>query len=67
MVGEKRQIAHKWRISVAFDARIWLYVRLCCDADGPNRDWAGLSQHFGLSDTNELTLGEYFYDIDHHT
>ena len=22
---------------------------------------------FGLSDTNELTLGEYFYDIDHHT
>ena len=34
---------------------------------GPHRDWTSLRQHFGLSDTNELTLGEYFYDIDHHT
>jgi hypothetical protein len=32
-----------------------------------HREWANLWHHFGLSDTNELTPGEYFYDIDHHT
>src|ERR1700721_2986608 len=31
-----------------------------------HRDWPALWEHFGFFDTNELTLGEYFYDIDHH-
>jgi hypothetical protein len=43
-------------------ARIWLYVRLCCDAFEPDvSDWdLAVRRHFGLSETNELTtLGEY--------
>jgi murein lipoprotein len=30
---------------------------------GPTPDWASPRQHFGLSDTNELTLGEYFMTL----
>jgi hypothetical protein len=32
-----------------------------------SQDWTDVQQHFGISETNELTLGEYCYDIDHHS
>jgi hypothetical protein len=54
--------------SVAIVARIWLYVGLCCDAGGSDSGHStGCGNTSESSDTNELTLGEYFYESDINT
>jgi hypothetical protein len=61
-------ITDKSLFSVAIETRIWLYVGLCCDAgsyDGVTGPEVAILRSF--PDTNELTLGEYFYEFDNHT
>jgi hypothetical protein len=64
MVAEDRQITH---FSCIRRANLALCTTVLRRGRARHRDGASLWQYFGLSDTNELTLGEYFYDIDHHT